>query len=1072
MQDPQAISSHFKTSSGEIRDLFHLLQTAPVAMAVCKGSSAILEFVNDKALEVWDRRRDEVIGKSIYEIIPEINGSQFERIIRNIFGKSLRQEVKEFELKFSPGGEKLSRYFDFVFDPIIDADKKVLGFTCNATEVTAQVIERKKIEDRELKLQQTIDELELSINAGKIGTWHWDVKKDWLTWSKQQVEMFGIDANEFSGKAADFHRFVIPEDREHVLKASRVDLERNEKLYEFRIRRTDGEIRWIHSRSKTFFNNLGEPVSMTGINIDITEQKLAEQKITESEEKYKKLSKSLEEQVRARTEELREINRQLSEAQQIAQLGNWNWDMKNNEVFWSDEMYRLYGYHSERFPLTFEKALERMLPDDAKKSKDRVDDLINKAKGLFKVTGQQEFHVPPLVYMLMLPNGVKKVLRGISKIVLDESGAVSQMIGTVQDITEHKKAEEDIRIINQQLQEAQQLAQLGYWDWNVGTDEFSWSENLYRMYGLDPSDAMSYQNFIFHVHPDDRPIVQQNFSLSQQKKRFHEFYHRIVTPKGFSKTLHMRGEVLTENGKVISMKGTAQDVTVEKLIEDKLLETNKKLGDQYQFVETILNSSANGITVYDNELRYVKLNHAAIQFLEHDPEDLIGKKLTDIYPEIAKAPMYQSLQQVLRGEYVHLPRYHSPVSGRYFDVHLVPLKDALGKIYGLISSGHDITEHIKNENKILALNETLEQRNEFVEKLINSSLDLVLVIDTDLRIMTVNKKAESVFRDIYKGNIIGRKITDIHPGIINTEPFTDISTALKGEVIIRDKVKSVWPGDKYYEDNYVPLFNHSGEVYAVMMISHDITESIRQVEELRKAIESDKLKSDFIKMASHELKTPVTSIKGYVQLVLSMMKENEHHQLPPLMIKSCLVSVEKQVNKLTRLMTELLDLSRIESGKLVLNYEVFNLNELVIDVVQDLVYTNPRQRINVYHDSTSSVFGDKDRIGQVIVNLLNNAIKYSPDTDKIEVTVHQPKEKFIAVTVKDYGIGIDKREQAKIFERFYRAEGQSEQTYPGFGIGLFIAKEMVQRHNGTISVDSEKGKGSVFTFMLPQFRKK
>jgi len=166
-------------------------------------------------------------------------------------------------------------------------------------------------------------------------------------------------------------------------------------------------------------------------------------------------------------------------------------------------------------------------------------------------------------------------------------------------------------------------------------------------------------------------------------------------------------------------------------------------------------------------------------------------------------------------------------------------------------------------------------------------------------------------------------------------------------------------------------------------------------------------------------------------------------------------------------MSELLDLSKIESGQLQLNRESFSLNELVIDVVQDVLYTNPRHQINVYHDYTSTVWADKDRIGQVIVNLLTNAIKYSPQADKIDVTVHLAEENTIGVSVKDFGIGIDKKDHEKIFERFYRTEGYNEQTYPGFGIGLFIAKETVKRHDGSIRVESEKGKGSRFTFTLP-----
>jgi signal transduction histidine kinase len=186
-----------------------------------------------------------------------------------------------------------------------------------------------------------------------------------------------------------------------------------------------------------------------------------------------------------------------------------------------------------------------------------------------------------------------------------------------------------------------------------------------------------------------------------------------------------------------------------------------------------------------------------------------------------------------------------------------------------------------------------------------------------------------------------------------------------------------------------------------------------------------------------------------------------------LLVRSSLISVDKQIKRLTRLISELLDISKIETGTLDLKKEKFSLNELAIETVEDILYTNTRHSINLYHDFHGNIFGDKDRIGQVMINFLTNAIKYSPDSDKIDVTVRKVSDKEIGFCVRDYGIGIEKSEQKKIFERFYRSRGKAEQTYPGFGIGLFIANEFIQKHGGQVWVESEKGKGSIFTFALP-----
>jgi signal transduction histidine kinase len=183
-------------------------------------------------------------------------------------------------------------------------------------------------------------------------------------------------------------------------------------------------------------------------------------------------------------------------------------------------------------------------------------------------------------------------------------------------------------------------------------------------------------------------------------------------------------------------------------------------------------------------------------------------------------------------------------------------------------------------------------------------------------------------------------------------------------------------------------------------------------------------------------------------------------------IQTSLSTIDKQVIKLNRLMSELLDLSRIDSGKLELKMQSFDLNDLVKETVDDVQQTT-RHQILINNVPDCRLFGDKDRIGQVLLNLLTNAIKYSPKTNSIEVNVYRPSKDIVSISVKDHGIGIDKKDHERIFERFYRVEGKTEQTYPGFGIGLFIASEIVYRHNGTISVESEKSKGSTFTFTLP-----
>ena len=201
-----------------------------------------------------------------------------------------------------------------------------------------------------------------------------------------------------------------------------------------------------------------------------------------------------------------------------------------------------------------------------------------------------------------------------------------------------------------------------------------------------------------------------------------------------------------------------------------------------------------------------------------------------------------------------------------------------------------------------------------------------------------------------------------------------------------------------------------------------------------------------------------------------MMLKGEQETALPAQIKSSLLRIEKLVTRITRLITEMLDLSRIEAERLDLQNEEININTLVNEAVEDIRHSNTSHSIQILTDFNCTVYGDKNRLEQVIINLVTNAIKYSSEEYKIEIKIYKEQNNQVAVSIKDKGIGIDKKDHEKIFERFYRVEGAIEQTYTGFGIGLFIVKAIIERHSGSILVESEKGKGATFTFLLPVYK--
>jgi signal transduction histidine kinase len=228
----------------------------------------------------------------------------------------------------------------------------------------------------------------------------------------------------------------------------------------------------------------------------------------------------------------------------------------------------------------------------------------------------------------------------------------------------------------------------------------------------------------------------------------------------------------------------------------------------------------------------------------------------------------------------------------------------------------------------------------------------------------------------------------------------------------------------------------------------DITE--QKEDELRK--------NDFIGMVSHELKTPLTSLKAYMQILQS---ENYAKLAPAILPK-----VDAQLKRMNDLINGFLNVSRFESGKLVLDKQKFNIDALIDDIIEAKRLIAPNHNIIVDNCEKIIVFADKEKIDSVIRNLISNAIKYS----EINTTITVKCKKFennVEISVEDEGIGIKKEDIDNLFQRYYRVENSATKNISGFGIGLYLSSEIVKRHGGTIGVKSTPGKGSRFCFTLP-----
>ena len=235
-----------------------------------------------------------------------------------------------------------------------------------------------------------------------------------------------------------------------------------------------------------------------------------------------------------------------------------------------------------------------------------------------------------------------------------------------------------------------------------------------------------------------------------------------------------------------------------------------------------------------------------------------------------------------------------------------------------------------------------------------------------------------------------------------------------------------------------------------------------QVEARRKVEDLSRVKDEFLSIASHELRTPVTSIKGYTQLAKTLIRENDLTTS-----EEYLGIALDQIDRMSRLILELLDVSRIETGRLEIRRESISWPSFVRDVVQrhHTSVTDRKFHINI-PDVDATVTGDRDRLEQVLGNLLENAVKYSPDGSDITITV-EARNNQVVTSVCDRGMGIPADELGQVFERFHRGRQVSSTNYGGLGLGLYITKQIVERHGGSIWVESKEGSGTTFFFSLP-----
>ena len=376
--------------------------------------------------------------------------------------------------------------------------------------------------------------------------------------------------------------------------------------------------------------------------------------------------------------------------------------------------------------------------------------------------------------------------------------------------------------------------------------------------------------------------------------------------------------------------------------------------------------------------------------------------------------------------------------------------------------------HLSPSPLSLSINEDAqaiaEQRQAMLAAIVDTSDDAILSKTLDGVITSWNRSAEKMF-GYTADEALGQHITMIIPADRLDEELYIIGKVKKGDKVDHFHTIRQHKNGKLFPISLTvsPMVDNNGNIIGASKIARDISEQQAAHEENARLFAEVKLlnekKDEFIGLASHELKTPLTSINGYLQIISGMITDERTMLF--------LQKTRQQVKKLNALVSDLLDVSKIEAGKLQITKEAFDINQVLTDAIELIGHGNKSHVIEFTMPAGKLIVtGDAHRIEQVIINLLTNAIRYSPGTNKIHVGLTSDADEVL-ICIKDYGMGIPQDKQQDIFTRFYRVNDENS-TISGLGIGLFLSKEIIIQHGGRIWADSEPGKGSTFFISLPK----
>lgn len=619
----------------------------------------------------------------------------------------------------------------------------------------------------------------------------------------------------------------------------------------------------------------------------------------------------------------------------------------------------------------------------------------------------------------------------------EDDGTISGVIAVATEVTEEVLAKQLTEEAEERTRLAVDAVGLGTFDVDLSTQKMTTSTLFANIFGF--STPVLRKEYFKVFHPDDIAIRKKAHEDALRTGTL-QYEARIIWSDQSIHWIRVEGKVYyNHDAKATRILGTLLDITEQ-----------RKAREEQQKLITLVANSVDLMSILNMDGTNSYINEAGKKLLGFETEEeILQTPISALHaPEDFDLVQNEVLPTVIsKGRWAGRMMVKHLHTGEVFPVfnNCIRINDPItGEVIA-------IGAVMRDQRPEVAAKEALAEREQLLRSITTAAPTGLWMSDENAAIIYVNQtwmdwiglSFESQLKDGWVSAIHDDDSARVHHKFLNDtskrQPYEAEFRFIHVDGTIHWCIATGKP--QYFNGTF------SGYIGAWV----DITEQKRLQQQ----------KDDFIGIASHELKTPVTSIKAYTQVLERMLlKKGEEREA------AMIGKMDAQINRLTALIGDLLDVTKINSGKLQFNDRAFDFNELVQECVEELQRTTDQHTLVENFEPNGVVFADRERVGQVIANFITNAIKYSPNADRIIVHT-QLNENEVILCVEDFGIGIAEDKLNKVFDQFYRVSGNMQHTFPGLGLGLYISAQIMKREHGRIWVNSEEGKGSTFCFALP-----